>query len=61
LPVLVGPSTAVTPAPRARDVRFGFGENDIAITRVTFSKAMVPGAMPKAGSVSQCDGKPVGG
>ena len=25
LPVLVGPSTAVTPAPRAREIRFGCG------------------------------------
>jgi hypothetical protein len=32
LPVLVGPSTAVTPAPRARDVRFGCGEKEMAIT-----------------------------
>ena len=33
LPVLVGPSTAVTPAPRARDVRLGCGEKEMAITR----------------------------
>src|SRR5674476_1584413 len=33
LPVLVGASTAVTPTPRARDVRFGCGENEMAITR----------------------------
>ena len=32
LPVLVGPSTAVTPAPRARDWAFGFCEKDRDIT-----------------------------
>ena len=33
LPVLVGPSTAVTPAPRVRDARAGCGEKLMAITR----------------------------
>src|SRR6185437_13846887 len=33
LPVLVGPSTAVTPAPRARADRLGWGENEMGITR----------------------------
>src|SRR5262247_4191339 len=32
LPVLVGPSTAVTPAPRARTSRFGGAENETGIS-----------------------------
>src|SRR6185437_5044251 len=39
LPVLVGPSTAVTPAPRARADRLGWGENEMGITRPDWRRA----------------------
>src|ERR1700692_890050 len=38
LPVLVGPSTAVTPAPRARRSRLAGGENEIGIKRPAWGR-----------------------
>src|SRR6478672_5836361 len=43
-PVLVGPSTAVTPAPRARVARADCGEKLMAITRLLF--LVVAGLVP---------------
>ena len=54
LPVLVGPSTAVTPAPRARDVRLGCGENEMAITRPDWRRVFFKAR--QGVPVSQCDG-----
>src|SRR5664279_4638513 len=50
-PVLVGPSTAVTPAPRARDARLGCGENEMAITRPDWRQGCCV-ALPKASCIT---------
>src|SRR5262245_9438057 len=42
-PVLVGPSTAVTPAPRARDARAGCWEKLMAITRPDWRESLGAG------------------
>ena len=55
LPVLVGPSTAVTPAPRVRDARAGCGEKLIAITRPDWWQACEQAAASTRFPVSQCD------
>src|SRR5208283_1718357 len=51
LPVLVGPSTAVTPAPRARDERLGCGEKEIAITHPNWRPGCLA-APPKASCIT---------
>ena len=52
LPVLVGPSTAVTPAPRVRDARAGCGEKLMAITRPNWCRRPPP--LARLFPVSQC-------
>jgi hypothetical protein len=42
LPVLVGPSTAVTPAPRARPSRLVVGEKEIGIKDPVTAQAAAP-------------------
>src|SRR5262249_50996030 len=55
LPVLVGPSTAVTPAPRARTSRFGGAENETGISDrlgLPMATERAPGHMvPRAGAI----------
>ena len=50
LPVLVGPSTAVTPAPRAREARLGCGEKEMAITRPDWRRSFF--SPPKASCIT---------
>src|SRR5487761_751665 len=45
-PVLVGPSTAVTPAPRARKSRSAGGENEIGIKRPALTPPPFPARAP---------------
>src|SRR4029079_1838887 len=52
LPVLVGPSTAVTPAPRRRPSRVTGDENEIGIGFPGWEARFPRGQAP---SVSQCD------